>query len=79
VRIARPDRLVAYHDAVADRSLARLDDLDGEAFDRVVDDSYDPPVTEGVRWLSIVSDCLQHVGQAAYVRGLLSSRANPAP
>jgi hypothetical protein len=59
--------------------LARLDTLDAERFDRVVDDSYDPPVTEGVRWLSIVSDCLQHLGQAAYVRGLSSSRTNPGP
>ena len=78
LRIVRPDRLIAYHDAVADRSLARLETLDARAFDLVVDESWDPPVTEGVRWVSIVSDCLQHVGQAAYVRGLLTSRENPA-
>lgn len=66
--------MIAYHDAVADRSLGRLDGLDAELLDRVVDDSYDPPVTEGVRWLSIVSDCLQHAGQAAYLRGLLDAR-----
>jgi hypothetical protein len=79
VRISRPDLLLAYHDAVADRSRSRLDGLDASALDRVVDESYDPPVTEGVRWVSIVSDCLQHVGQAAYVRGLLESRDTTAP
>jgi hypothetical protein len=30
-------------------------------------------VTLGVRLVSVLSDDLQHVGQAAYVRGLLSS------
>ena len=28
-------------------------------------------MTLGVRLVSIADDCLQHVGQAAYVRGLL--------
>jgi len=37
----------------------------------VVDRRWDPPVTMGVRLVSIADDCLQHVGQAAYVRGLL--------
>jgi len=36
----------------------------------VVDELYSPPVTLGVRLVSIVDDCLQHLGQAAYVRGL---------
>ena len=39
--------------------------------DVVVDERWDPPVTMGVRLVSIADDCLQHVGQAAYVRGLL--------
>lgn len=33
--------------------------------------SWDPPVTMGVRLVSIVDDDAQHIGQAAYVRGLL--------
>lgn len=39
-------------------------------FDRIVDESYDPPVSLGVRMASVLGDSLQHVGQAAYVRGL---------
>ena len=71
LRIEDPDRLVAYHDAVADRSLALLGRLSDGDLDVVVDESWDPPVTAGVRWLSIVEDCFEHLGQAAYVRGLL--------
>jgi len=71
VRITAPDMLLAYHDAVAQRSLGYLATLDDADFDRVVDDSYTPPVTAGVRWMSIVSDSLQHLGQAGYARGLL--------
>ena len=41
--------------------------------DRVVDRNWDPPVTMGVRLVSIADDCLQHIGQAAYVRGLLEA------
>ncbi len=41
--------------------------------DRVVDENWSPPVTFGVRVVSVASDTLQHVGQAAYVRGLLGA------
>lgn len=71
VRIEDADVLVAYHDAVADRSLALLATLTDVDFDRIVDESWDPPVSAGVRWVSIVEDSIEHVGQAAYVRGLL--------
>ncbi len=39
--------------------------------DRIVDRRWDPPVTLGVRLVSVADDSLQHAGQAAYVRGLL--------
>jgi hypothetical protein len=71
VRIADPGALLAYHDAVAHRSAGYLATLDDDDLDRVVDDSYTPPVTAGVRWMSIISDSLQHLGQAAYARGQL--------
>ena len=71
VRIEAPDVLVDYFDAVSRQSSARLAGLTSSDLDRVIDDSYDPPVTEGVRWVSIVDDCAQHLGQAAYARGLL--------
>jgi len=51
--------------------LATLGDADLE---RVVDHSWDPPVTVGVRLVSVVADDLQHAGQAALVRGILQRR-----
>ena len=60
------------------RSGAHALDLDGkpdnDAADRVVDTNWDPPVTLGVRLISVMSDGLQHAGQAAYVRGVAERR-----
>jgi len=64
--------LIGYYDAVHDRTIAFLGRLQPADLDAVVDESWDPPVTMGVRLASLVSDCLQHAGQAAYVRGLLA-------
>lgn len=63
--------LMGYLHAVHDASTAYLQGLTDADLDRVVDDSWDPPVTLGVRLVSIVDDCVQHAGQAGYVRGLL--------
>lgn len=65
------DVVLGYHDAVCDRTVSYLRTLADDDLDRVVDQRWDPPVTLGVRLASIVTDNLQHVGQAAYVRGLL--------
>ncbi len=64
-------QLLEYHDAVQARSRAFLAGVDESTLERVVDRAWDPPVTEGVRLVSVVSDSLQHLGQAGYVRGLL--------
>jgi hypothetical protein len=69
----RPDAaaLLEYHAAVAAQTDELLATLDGAALDRIVDDSYDPPVSLGVRLVSIVDDEIQHAGQAVYARGML--------
>ena len=71
---ATGDLLVGYLEAVTLRTRAHLEQLDDGAYDEVVDDQWDPPVTAGARLVSILEDCVQHVGQAAYVRGLLDRR-----
>jgi hypothetical protein len=71
VRPDSPTVLVGYYDAVAARTREMLRGLTPADLDRVVDRSWDPPVTLGVRLVSVGNDDLQHVGQAAYVRGLL--------
>lgn len=68
------DLLAGYHEAVAKAALAYVGTLTPSDLDRVVDERWDPPVTLGVRLVSVVNDCAQHVGQAAYVRGLLERR-----
>ncbi|HWJ83904.1 MAG TPA: DUF664 domain-containing protein [Cellulomonas sp.] len=64
------DLLLGYLDAVTQATSAYLETLTPDDLDRVVDTRWDPPVTLGARLVSIVADDLQHVGQAAYVRGL---------
>ncbi|NIH81112.1 mycothiol transferase [Amycolatopsis viridis] len=66
--------LTGYHDAVHDSTVAWLRGLGELELDRVVDEAWDPPVTLGVRLVSILSDDLQHAGQAAFVRGILQRR-----
>jgi len=72
VRPDGPGVLVEYLDAVAERTNAMLRGLTPAALDRIVDTRWDPPVTLGVRLVSVADDSLQHLGQAAYARGLLT-------
>ena len=62
--------LGSYYDAVHSRTIDYLITLGDADFTRVVDASWNPPVTLAVRLVSILSDDLQHAGQASYVRGL---------
>ena len=71
VRPERPEVLLEYLDAVDARTRTMLGDLADADLDRIVDRRWDPPVTLGVRLVSIADDGLQHAGQAAYIRGLL--------
>jgi uncharacterized damage-inducible protein DinB len=73
VRIESADLLLEYGTAVHRQTAEFLGGLSDEDLDRVVDTRWDPPVTLGVRLVSVLSDDLQHVGQAAYARGLLES------
>ncbi|MFE0361244.1 MULTISPECIES: mycothiol transferase [Streptomyces] len=75
VRVDSAELLTGYHDAVHERTVAFLRGLAAHDLDRIVDERWDPPVTLGARLVSVVSDDLQHVGQAAYVRGLLEATA----
>jgi hypothetical protein len=70
VRIQRLQDLVDYHEAVHEISLEYVARVDAAELDRVVDRRWDPPVTAGVRLVSLIGDSLQHLGQAAYVKGL---------
>ncbi|HWK92835.1 MAG TPA: DinB family protein [Luteimicrobium sp.] len=64
------DLLRGYVDATQEAALAYVASLADDDLDRVVDEGWDPPVTLGVRLVSIVGDATQHLGQASYVKGL---------
>ena len=66
--------LLGYFEDVHASTIDYVGTLDDNALDRVVDRDWDPPVTAGVRLVSVIADDLQHVGQAAYIRGLLQRR-----
>lgn len=67
--------LSGYFEAVHARTLSYLQTLGDDDLDRVVDERWDPPVTLGVRLLSVIGDGLQHTAQAAYVLGVAQRAA----
>jgi hypothetical protein len=67
--------LLGYHEATAQRTVEMLRTVTADDLDRVVDTRWTPPVTLGVRLVSVLADDLQHVGQAAFARGSLQRRA----
>jgi uncharacterized protein DUF664 len=71
---ASGELLVGYHDAVHRQTTGYVEGLQDADLGRVVDRSWDPPVTLGVRLVSVIADDLQHAGQAAFVRGVLRRR-----
>ena len=72
--IADAELLGSYHDAVHQNTLRFVQQVTDADLERVVDERWDPPVTLGVRLISVIADDLQHVGQAAYIRGILERR-----
>jgi uncharacterized damage-inducible protein DinB len=71
VRAESADLLTGYYDDVHERTMKYLLGLNDADLDRVVDQTWDPPVTLGVRLVSVVNDDTQHAGQAAFVRGVI--------
>jgi hypothetical protein len=66
--------LTGYYDAVYDQTVKYVRRLTDADLPRIVDEGWDPPVTLGVRLVSVIGDTLQHAGQAAFVRGVLARR-----
>jgi hypothetical protein len=68
------DLLAGYHAETAARAIAYVEGLAPTELDRIVDERWDPPVSLGVRLVSVVNEVNQHVGQAAYLRGMIERR-----
>lgn len=70
-KVRAPAELLAgYYHAVHALTLQYVAGVTAEELSRVVDTHWDPPVTASVRLISVVDDCVQHLGQAAYLRGI---------
>ena len=67
---ASAELLKGYYRAVHDMTLEFVTTLTPADLARIIDRNWDPPVTASTRLVSIIDDCAQHLGQAAYVRGI---------
>lgn len=67
---APADLLAGYYHAVHKLTLEYIAGITADELARIVDENWIPPVTASVRLVSIVDDCAQHLGQAAFVRGI---------
>ena len=74
IRPESADVLVEYYQAVFARTRDLLDRTAAADLDQIVDQHFNPPVTLGVRLVSIADDDIQHAGQAVYARGILDHR-----
>jgi uncharacterized damage-inducible protein DinB len=74
LRVESGRLLTDYHDATYEQAIGYVSTLTDDELDRVVDRSWDPPVTLGVRLVSVIADDLQHGGQAAFIRGIIERR-----
>jgi hypothetical protein len=63
--------LAAYLTAAHQATVDYLKTVTEADLDRIVDERWTPPVSLGVRLVSIADDDAQHLGQAAYLRGVL--------
>lgn len=63
--------LAGYYHAVHKMTLEYVATVTDAELARIVDENWDPPVTASVRLVSIIDDCAQHLGQAAYIRGIV--------
>lgn len=68
---APAELLLEYLKAVHAQTVALVAEVSESDLERVVDEQWDPPVTLGVRLVSVLDDDLEHAGQAAYLRGIL--------
>src|SRR5690625_4644522 len=62
--------LIEHLEAVTTALDPYLGTLTDDDLDDVLDEQWDPPVTRGVRLVSLLDDAAQHIGQAAYVVGM---------
>ena len=74
-KVRAPVELLAgYYHAVHKVTLEFVARVTADDLTRVIDKNWDPPVTASARLVSIIDDCAQHLGQAAYLVGILPQK-----
>jgi hypothetical protein len=68
---ASADLLAGYYHGVHKVTLEYIASVTPGELSRIVDTRWHPPVTASARLVSIIDDAAQHLGQAAYVRGIV--------
>jgi uncharacterized damage-inducible protein DinB len=63
--------LAAYHEETYAQTVRLVSAVTDADLDRVVDTRWTPPVTLGVRLVSVLNDDMMHVGQATYAHGIV--------
>ena len=66
--------LRGYFDAVHAMTIGFVSTLTAADLDRIVDESWDPPVTLGVRLVSVAGHDFEQAAQATFVRGIVERR-----
>ena len=69
-----PELLAGYHDATYEQTISFISGLTEADMSKIVDRRWNPPVTLAARLISVLTDDLEHAGQAAFVKGLLERR-----
>jgi hypothetical protein len=67
---APADLLAGYYQAVHAMTLDYVTKATAEELAKIVDKRWTPPVTASARLVSVIDDCAQHLGAAAYIRGI---------
>ena len=67
---ASAELLTEYHEATYAQTVRLVSGVTDADLNKIVDTRWTPPVTLGVRLVSVLDDDMQHAGQAAYARGL---------
>ena len=71
-KVRAPAHLLGgYYRAVHAMTLAYVASVTAQDLEVIVDRRWTPPVTASARIVSVIDDCAQHLGQAAFVRGLV--------
>ena len=65
--------LIGYHEAVSAQTRSCLEDVSPADLERLMDDTWGANVSLGERLISVIGDDMQHIGQAAYLRGLFGA------